>query len=121
MKKKEITKYIEDVRKYLTEKYGEVYPQWEAIIFLLQDNLDLYFQCRQSIKDNGIFDSDTYKKNPLLSTAKDIQATIIKQIQHLGLSPYSVSKINIGEEDDTDDYIDALLKGKEDKNSNECR
>ncbi len=120
MKKKEITKYIEDVRKYLTEKYGEVYPQWEAIIFLLQDNLDLYFQCRQSIKDNGIFDSDTYKKNPLLSTAKDIQATIIKQIQHLGLSPYAVGRIKVDDEDDTEDFVESLLKNR-DKNSNECR
>lgn len=112
MNKKEITKYIEDVRKYLTEKYGEVYPQWEAIIFLLQDNLELYFQCKKSIKDNGIFDSETYKKNPLLSTCKDITATIIKQIQHLGLSPYSVSKIKIGEEDDTEDFVESLLKNK---------
>ena len=113
MNKKEIQKYIEDVRKYLADKYGQVFPQWEAMIFLLQDNLELYLQCRKSIKDEGIFDSNTYKKNPLLSTCKDLQATIIKQIQHLGLSPYSVSKIKIGEDDDTDDFIDALLNKKE--------
>lgn len=112
MNKKEITKYIEDVRKYLTEKYGEVYPQWEAIIFLLQDNLELYFQCKKSVKDNGIFDSETYKKNPLLSTMKDITATIIKQIQHLGLSPYAVGRIKVDEEDDTEDFVESLVKSK---------
>ena len=112
MNKKEITKYIEDVRKYLTEKYGEVCPQWEAIIFLLKDNLELYFQCKKSIKDNGIFEFETYKKNPLLSTCKDLQATIIKQIQHLGLSPYAVGRIKVDEEDDTEDFVESLVKNK---------
>lgn len=120
MNKKEIQKYIEDVREYLADKYGQVFPQWEGIIFLLQDNLELYLQCRKSIKDEGIFDSNTYKKNPLLSTCKDLQATIIKQIQHLGLSPYALSKIKIGEEDDTEDFVESLLKNK-DKEENECR
>ena len=112
MSKKDINKFIEDVRKYLTEKYGQVYPQWEAIIFLLQDNLELYMLCRKSIKDNGIFDTETYKKNPLLSTAKDITATIIKQIQHLGLSPYAVGRIKVDEEDDTEDFVESLVKSK---------
>ena len=39
---------------------------------------------------------------------KDLQATIIKQIQHLGLSPYAISKIKTDSPDDTDDFIDTL-------------
>jgi hypothetical protein len=34
----------------------------------------------------------------------------MKQIQHLGLSPYAVSKIKDAMDDDTDDYIESLTK-----------
>ena len=98
------------VRNYLSSKYGEIPPQWEAMLGLLQDNLDLYNQCKKSVEENGIFDKTDYKKNPLLSTMKDLQATIIKQIQHLGLSPYAESKIQQAGEDDTEDFIEALTQ-----------
>jgi hypothetical protein len=42
---------------------------------------------------------------------KDLQATIHKQIQHLGLSPYAISKIKMSSEDDTDDFINDLTNG----------
>ena len=101
-------KIIDSINNYLTEKYGEVKPEWATIMYLLGDNLDLYKECSDSIKQNGIFDVNTYKKNPLLSTCKDLQATIMKQIQHLGLSPYAASKIKDAVEDDTEDYIESL-------------
>lgn len=109
MTKKEITKYIEDVRKYLSEKYGEVSPQWEANLMMLADNLDLYRECLSSIRKNGIYDMQTGKKNSLLITVKDLQSSITKQIQHLGLSPYAASKIKLGEDDDDEDeFIESL-------------
>lgn len=98
------------VREYLTSKYGEVKPEWEIIITLLADNIELYKECKASIKEHGIFDETTAKKNPLLTTMKDLQATIMKQIQHLGLSPYAASKIKDAIDDDTDDYIESLTK-----------
>lgn len=101
-------KIIDSINNYLTEKYGEVKPEWATIMYLLGDNLDLYKECRESIRRNGIYDSTTAKKNPLLSTCKDLQATILKQIQHLGLSPYAASKIKDAVEDDTEDYIESL-------------
>ena len=93
----------------LIEKYGKVNAEWEAVIMLLADNLDLYKMCKKSVKDNGIYNADNGKKNPLLSTMKDLQATIMKQVQHLGLSPYAVSKIKIDEDDNTEDYIEELV------------
>ena len=103
-------KIMTGVRAYLIAKYGEIPAQWEAMLSLLQDNLDLYNQCKKSVEENGIFDATDFKKNPLLSTMKDLQATIIKQIQHLGLSPYAESKIRQAGEDDTEDYIEALTQ-----------
>lgn len=106
--KRETKKIIDSINNYLIEKYGEVKPEWHTIIYLLGDNLDLYKECRDSIRQNGIYDITTAKKNPLLSTCKDLQATIMKQIQHLGLSPYAVSKIKDSVEDDSEDFVESL-------------
>ena len=100
---------IKKIIDYLTLQYGEVRPEWEVSLQLLADNLELYAECRKSIKENGIFDNNTYKKNPLLTTCKDLQATIMKQIQHFGLSPYAISKIKMEKEDDTDEFIEGLV------------
>ena len=108
---KDTTSYIQSVIDYLKEKYGDVKPEWMAVIMLLADNLQLYKECLKSIKENGIYDTTTGKKNPLLTTTKDLQATIMKQVQHLGLSPYSISKIKLADEEDTDEYIEDLTNG----------
>lgn len=102
--------YIKSVNDYLTSKYGKVNPEWEGILILMADNLDLYKECKKSVKENGIYDISNGKKNPLLTTMKDLQATILKQIQHLGLSPYAVSKIKTETEDDTEDFVESLVK-----------
>ena len=101
-------KYMESVEEYLISQYGSVKNEWESSLLLLADNLDLYENCKLSVEANGIFNPDTYKKNPLLATMKDLQAQILKIFQHLGLTPYAVSKINHQAEDDTDDFLDNL-------------
>jgi len=105
---KQTRDYLEKVNEYLTEKYGKVNAEWEANIMILADNLDLYKECKKSIKDNGIFDSTTGKKNPLLITIKDLQTQIEKQIKNLGLSPYAASRIKSEVEDDEEDFIESL-------------
>lgn len=106
MNKQKYTKstkeYLDKIEQYLTKRYGKISPEWEGVIILLADNLDLYKECQSSIRRNGIYDASTGKKNPLLATCKDLQATIMKQIQHLGLSPYATAKISDKEEDDSD-------------------
>lgn len=102
--------YLSSVEEYLKNKYGEVKSEWGSILFLLAENLDLYIECKKSVKQNGIYDIATGKKNPLLTTMKDLQATIMKQVQHLGISPYSASKIKQEIEDDNEDYIESLTK-----------
>ena len=104
---KETKKYIKNVRKYLIGRYGKVNDEWEGVLLLLAD---LYLKCKAEVEKDGIFDVAQYKKNPLLSTMKDLQATMLKQIQHLGLSPYSSAKINDKTEDDSDDFLDSLIK-----------
>ena len=103
-------KFMNNVERHLKETYGEVKSEWETTLFLLAENLDMYLECKDAINENGIFDSSSFRKNPLLSTIKDLQATIMKQVQHLGISPYSASKIRMEAEEDNEDFIEALTK-----------
>lgn len=102
--------YLKSVEEYLKTKYGDVKPEWEGILFLLADNIDLYIYCKKQLAQYGAFDPTTFRKNPLLATMKDLQATIMKQIQHLGISPYSASKIKQDLQDDNEDFIESLVE-----------
>ena len=112
MNKKEIKLYIESVREYLINRYGSLKPEWECIIMLLKDYIIRYIQVRESINDNGIYDTNTGRKNPLLTTEKDIIASILKLSQKLGVSPWDLSKIKDDKEDDTEDYLNELTNGE---------
>lgn len=107
---KQTKEYMQTVEAYLIAKYGAVQSEWESVLFLLAENLDLFIECKKAVKQFGIYDASTGRKNGLLTTMKDLQATIMKQVQHLGLSPYSASKIKQDAEDDNEDFIEALTK-----------
>ena len=109
--KKDTKNYIDAVRNTLMQKYGEIKPEWEVIVTLLADNIELYRECVKSIAENGIYDKSRGIKNPLLSTVKDIQVTILKYTQKLGITPWDASKIKAVEDESTDDYI-AMLTGE---------
>lgn len=103
---KETQSYMEEIETYLTSKYGSVKDSWNLTLKLLADNIEYYKKCKESVEENGIYNKVSGRKNPLLSTMKDYQATITKQIQHLGISPYAESKIKDGgEEDDIPDFL----------------
>ena len=105
---KETKKTMKQVETYLIEKYGSIQPQWEMTLKLMADNLDLLQECKESVKVNGIYSSSRGLKNPLISTIKDINATLLKLAQQLGITPWSESKIKAIDEDSTEDFIDAL-------------
>ena len=105
---KKTKKTMKSIEAYLVAEYGEVKKEWETTLYLLADNLDLLDACKDTIESNGLFDSTTWKKNPLISTMKDCQATVLKITQRLGIDPWSKAKINMPEEDSTDDFIERL-------------
>lgn len=100
--------YIKNVEAYLKEKYGAVNAEWALVLTMLRDNVELYNNCKVELEKNGIYDATTGRKNPLLATVKDIQATIMKQVQHLGLSPYAAGKLKENDTDDDDEFINNL-------------
>lgn len=105
-----ISKYRAYIEKYLTKEFGEIPLAYEFQLDLFFDNLIQYYHIKAIVADTGIYDSETGRKNPLLSTQKDLQALILKQGQMFGLNFWSKSKIKMGETDDTEDFIGGLLK-----------
>ena len=104
------TKYLTAVRKYLKEKYGKVNTEWEQILEILGDNLELYQLCKTSIKNDGLLlvaKNGAYTKNPLIKVQLDAQIQITKLLTEFGLTPRSAAKINISNEDD--DELKKLL------------
>lgn len=101
--------YIEAVRKHLEKTYGEVRPEWENSISLLEDNLNLYDKIKHTIDEVGVYNPETGRRNTLLSNFKDVQSQILAISRHLGLSPYSAGKIKHIESEDTDDFIEGLI------------
>lgn len=112
MKLKEIKLYMSSVREFLINKYGEMKPEWESTLFILQDTLLRYSQIKKEIDKNGLYDVTSGRKNPLLSTEKDCIATILKLTQKLGVSPWDFTKLDNGDSDneDEDDFLSSLTE-----------
>lgn len=103
-------KYLTSVRKYLKERYGKVNNEWEQILEILGDNLELYQQCKTSIKNDGLLlvaKNGAYTKNPLIKVQMDAQIQIQKLLDSFGLTPKAAAKINLV--NDEDDELKELL------------
>ena len=111
MKREDIQLIIDNTITHLQEEYGEVKPEWEVQLELLEDTLDMIVTIQEEIKTNGVFNPTTFKKNPLINSLKDYQTLLLKLSQKLGCSPYDISKIKkLSEEDTTEDFIDSLTE-----------
>lgn len=97
-------KYITAVKRYLKEKYGKVNSEWETILEILADNLELYQQCREGIKKDGLLlvaKNGAMTRNPLIKTQLDAQIQINKLLDSFGLTPKAAAKINlVGDDND---------------------
>lgn len=103
-------KYLSAVKKYLKETYGKVNTEWEQPLEILADNVELYQQCKDSIKKDGLMmvaKNGAYTKNPLIKVQLDAQIQITKFLSEFGLTPKAQSKINLV--NDEDDELKELL------------
>lgn len=99
---------IKAINNYLIEKYGNIRPEWETVITLLSDCLNRYEQVKEALDTYGVFDPETGKKNQLITSEKDLIATILKLAQKLGISPWDASKIKDSAVEDEEDFIENL-------------
>ena len=101
--------YINKVKAQLKATYGKIPEDWDLLIEMLEDELNLYSRMKKELDKTGIINEKGFK-NPLISSLKDSKALILKMVQQLGSSPWAKSKIKADEEDNTDDFIDGLTK-----------
>lgn len=112
--------YIDTIKAALILKHSEVdeetgevglNPEFEILLDMLVDNLDLLSECRKSIKKVGIYDVQTKKRNPLLTVQKEAQATIIKLLSLMGIPPYYASRVKSAKEQNNDEIsADEFIK-----------
>lgn len=99
-----------EIREYITSEYGEIPAGFNFQLDLLKENLELYFIVKDNLDRTGIFDMNKGIKNPLLSTLKDLSATIYKIASGFGLNVLAKSKIKMPEPDNSSDFIESLTK-----------
>lgn len=123
-KKKENTPFAEystdtqmqmkNIINYLKEKYKTIQMEWYTALYMLADNIEIFNQCKQQIKNDGIciIVNNIPNKHPLLKVQTDSQIQIMKILSQFGLTPYSSSKIKTFEdEDNSENFINALCNG----------
>lgn len=115
MAKKQTTndtqQHINSVKKFLIEKYTNINDEWLLSLQMLENNLSIFFQCKEQIKKDGLMILNrfgVYEKHPLLKVQVDAQIQIIKLLNEFGLTPKSSAKLRTEESDESDDFIKAL-------------
>lgn len=96
-------KYITAVKKFLKQKYGKINDEWNGVIEILADNVELYLQCRNSIFKDGLMmtaKNGAPTRNPLIKTMFDAQIQVTKLLTEFGLTPRANAKINLIGDDD---------------------
>ena len=113
-----VQEYMYNAYKYLESKYGVVKAEWKAALSLLSESLDMFYQCKERIKKDGLLINDRYgnpNKHPLLQIQTAYQIQILKVISQLGLSPLASSKIADKPEKEqelsAEDFITKLTAG----------
>lgn len=101
--------YIKKVKAQLRATYGNIPEDWDLLIEMLEDELNLYNRMKNELDVTGILNEKGFK-NPLISSLKDSKALILKMVQQLGSSPWAKSKIKLAEEDDSENFIENLIK-----------
>lgn len=110
--------YMMSAYKYLESEYGEVKAEWKGTLGLLAESLEMFYQCKDQIKKDGLLILDRYgnpNKHPLLMIQNSYQIQILKCTKELGLSPLSNSKIADKPEKEqelsAEDFITKLTAG----------
>lgn len=113
-----VQEYMYNAFKYLESEYGEVKHEWKAALSLLSESLEMYYQCKDQIKKDGLLIQDRYgnpNKHPLLQIQTAYQIQILKVVKELGLSPLASSKIADKPEKEqglsAEDFITKLTQG----------
>ena len=107
---KETQQFMCAVEKHLMDKFGQINNEWEGILSMLATQYELFNQCKEQIKKDGLMVTDRFNapvKHPLLKVMTDSQIQIVKLVSEFGLSPKSLKGLNIQDNND-DEFLKSL-------------
>lgn len=106
---KETDEYIENVKVYLIETFGEIKPAWLPLLDLLRFQYDLFLMAKENILENGI--QINGRTNSCVKVQQDALVQIGKLQMSLGISPYYAIKLKMTQPKDggDDDFIKNLM------------
>lgn len=102
---RETQQFMNAVEKHLMDKFNEITPHWDGLLQMLAVQVDLYNQCKEQIKQDGLMVRDRFGqmvKNPLLKVQTDALIQINKLSQDFGLNPRSLKGLNIQSNEDNE-------------------
>lgn len=99
-------RFTDVARAALKERYGELKPEYEALLYQLNEQYTLLDDCNTELRRVGLYNAKTGRKNPLIATIKDCNNTILAILKQLTLTPYTTAKIK----ENTNDADAELLK-----------
>lgn len=108
----EIQNYMYVIHKFLNKKFGGINDEWIPSLSMLADNLHIFNLCKEQIRKDGLLIVDRFNvlvKHPLIKVQNDSQIQIVKLLNEFGLSPKSVGKLRVEEEND--DFLNDLING----------
>lgn len=97
--------FLTNVEKHLMDKFGEITPHWDGLLQMLAVQVDLYNQCKEQIKNDGLMVQDRFGsmvKHPLIKCQTDALIQINKLSQDFGLNPRSLKGLNIQSNEDNE-------------------
>lgn len=105
-------KFMLAVEKHLIDKFGEISAHWDGLLQMLAVQVDLYNQCKEQIKIDGLMITDRFgslTKHPLIKCQTDAIIQINKLSQDFGLSPKAMLNMKL-QENNEDEFLEGLVK-----------
>lgn len=107
---RETQAFMNAVEKHLIDKFGEITPHWEGLLGMLAVQVDLYNQCKEQIKQDGLMVRDRFEsmvKHPLIKCQTDALIQINKLSQDFGLNPRAMKGLNV-QNNNEEDFLNSL-------------
>ena len=113
MTDRRVTKYINAVKRRITDDYGSVPDEWSAQLQQLEDVYTIYLRASDAMKEASLIDltngGRTQQKSMYFSIMTECVSSMKKLISDFGLSPLAKSKIRKPVATDSDDFTDNFL------------
>lgn len=81
------------IEGFLKKRNGELLEEWAIPIGEMVDCLELKAMCMAHIRENGLIDKNTGKKNEFLSSVASLESNIYKLLVELGCGVKSSKRV----------------------------